>query len=170
MSSRRQAREWALQMIFELDANPNAERPLESVFDEFWNGQLRWREPNAPGGPPDAHAKGFAESLVRGTLANRAAIDAKLTERLRNWTLERLGSVERAVLRLGAYELLFAPDRAPAPVVINEAVDLAKYFGTSESGRFVNGILDALARRDRADRSRDRAKAEVWTPAPGSPS
>jgi N utilization substance protein B len=164
MSSRRQAREWALQMIFELDANPNAERPLESVFDEFWNGQLRLREPNDPGGPPDAHAKGFAEALVRGTLANRAAIDAKLTERLRNWTLDRLGSVERAVLRLGSYELLFAPDPAPAPVVINEAVDLAKYFGTSESGRFVNGILDALARRDRADRSRDRAKSEVWTP------
>ena len=171
MSSRRQAREWALQMIFELDANPDAERPLERVFDEFWNGQLRLRDPGDPGGPPDAHSRGFAEALVRGTLANRAAIDAKLTERLRNWTLDRLGSVERAVLRLGAYELLFAPDPAPAPVVINEAavvineaVDLAKYFGTSESGRFVNGILDALARRDRADRSRDRAKSEVWTP------
>ena len=172
MSSRRQAREWALQMIFELDANPDAERPLERVFDEFWNGQLRLRDPGDPGGPPDAHSRGFAEALVRGTLANRAAIDAKLTERLRNWTLDRLGSVERAVLRLGAYELLFAPDPAPAPVVINEAVDLAKYFGTSESGRFVNGILDALARRDRADRSRDRAKSEVWTPspAPASPS
>ena len=50
--------------------------------------------------------------------------------------------------------------------MINEAVDLAKFFGTSESGRFVNGILDALARRDRADRSRDRAKSEVWTPSP----
>ena len=81
MSSRRQAREWALQMIFELDANPDAERPLERVFDEFWNGQLRLRDPGDPGGPPDAHARGFAEALVRGTLANRAAIDAKLTER-----------------------------------------------------------------------------------------
>ena len=79
MSSRRQAREWALQMIFELDANPNAERPLESVFDEFWNGQLRLRDPGDPGGPPDAHAKGFAEALVRGTLWNRR----KLIETLR---------------------------------------------------------------------------------------
>ena len=166
MSSRRQAREWALQMIFGLDANPDPNRPLERVFDEFWNGQMRLRDPGDPGGPPDAHARGFAESLVRGTLANRADIDAKLTARLRNWTLDRLGSVERAVLRLGAYELLHAPDPAPAPVVINEAVDLAKYFGTNESGRFVNGILDALARRDRADRSRDRAKSEVWTPSP----
>lgn len=163
MSTRRQAREWALQMIFELDANPDADRPLDRVFDDFWTG-LRRLEPNRPVGPPDAHAKGFAEALVRGTLAHRAEIDAKLAARLRNWTLDRLGSVERAVLRLGAFELLFASDPAPAPVVINEAVDLAKYFGTNESGRFVNGILDALARRDRADRSRDRARSEVWTP------
>ena len=164
MSSRRQAREWALQLLFGLDLNPDPSKTPEQVFDEFWNGQLRLREEDDAAGPPDDHARTFAESLVRGVTANREKIDEMLSARLRNWTLDRLGSVERSVLRLGAYELAFASDPAPAPVVINEAVDLAKFFGTTESGRFVNGILDALARRLRADRSRDAARPEVWSP------
>ena len=170
MSTRRQAREWAVQMLFELDLNPAPERTPEQLFDEFWTGQPRLRGPEeAPGAPPDEHSRSFTETLVRGVIAHRAEIDARIQERTRNWKLERIGSVERAVLRLGVYEIVFAEDPAPAPVVINEAIDLAKYFGTAESGRFVNGILDAVARRHRAERSRDASRSEVWTPgAPGT--
>ena len=179
MIDRRKAREWALQMIFELDQNPGQAGSPEAFFDEFWNGQLRLRDEKDVACPPGEDVRAFAERLVRGVVAHRDEIDAKIRARLRNWSLERVGSLERAVLRLGVYEIVFSGENGaapPSPVVINEAVDLAKYFSTNESGRFVNGILDAVARRQRDAHSRDprgRAAAaasappadgEVWTP------
>ena len=171
MIDRRKAREWALQMIFELDQNPGQAGSPEAFFDEFWNGKLRLGADGEEDGPPGPELRAFAERLVRGVVDNREAIDEKIRGRLRNWSLERVGSLERAVLRLGTYELVFAAatgDAPPSPVAINEAVDLAKYFGTNESGRFVNGVLDAMARRQRDAHSRAPRSAaavpETWTP------
>ena len=177
MRERRKAREWALQMIFELDQNPGQAGTAEAFFDEFWNGQLRLRAEGDEEGPPAGQERVFAETLVRGVVKHRDEIDAKIKARLRNWSFDRIGSLERAVLRLGVYELVFAGEDGeapPPPVVINEAVDLAKYFSSSESGRFVNGVLDAIARRQRDAHSRaprpaagdERPKAaeESWSP------
>lgn len=87
----------------------------------------------------------FAEPLIRSLDAHRADIDAQLMDVTANWRLERLGAVERCVLRLGGAELLRG--EVPGKVIIQEAVRLAELFGSDESARFVNGILDACARR-----------------------
>ena len=164
MSTRRQAREWALQMIFELDQNPEPETPIELRFAAFWKSELRLRAPDEPPEGPEPEYRAFAESLVRGVESRLPAIDKRIQERCPNWRIERLGSVERAVLRLGVYELVFAPETTPAAVAINEAVDLAKFFGSLQAGSFVNGVLDAIARRERDARSRSPRKPETWTP------
>ena len=92
-----------------------------------------------------ATVRAFAEERVNGVWSERDVLDAQIEPFLENWSLYRLGSVERAALRLGAWELLNCRDIA-APVVMNEAVDLVKYFSESKSGRFVNGILDRFAK------------------------
>ena len=164
MSTRRQAREWALQILFELDQNPEPEVPPEARFAAFWASELRLRSPDEPPEGPEPAIRAFAESLVRGVESHRAAIDRRIGERCPNWKIERLGSVERSVLRLGVYELVFAPETTPAAVAINEAVDLAKFFGSLQAGSFVNGVLDAIARRERDARSSRGRAPQTWSP------
>ena len=158
--TRRQSREWALQMLCQAELNPPGD--LTQAIDAFWRQQwqisqeLKTAEEAfaAPAGddPPDApelvapeRFRAFAEERVRGVLSCTAELDAMLEPHLAHWSMYRLGTVERNVLRLGAWELLNCADVPPA-VVINEAVDLAKYFSNTESGRFVNGVLDKLRR------------------------
>ncbi len=92
--------------------------------------------------------RSFAEERVKGVWSSRKELDEKLEKYLENWSMYRLGTIERNVLRLGAWEILNCP-AIPAPIVVNEAVDLAKFFSVRASGRFVNGVLDRLA-KDRA--------------------
>ena len=161
MSTRREGREWAVQLIFQLDLNPPPpnEALADSLFEEFWSGALR-RDDDAP--PPNAppHIRAFTETLVRGVWNKRPQIDEAIETQVRNWKMERIGGVERNILRLGIYELLFAPDPQPRRVVINEAVDIAKYFCSAESGRFVNGVLDAIAKK----RDESFSASEEWSP------
>jgi len=159
MVTRRQAREWAVMMLCECDLNPPDS--MESALSAFWDMQ---RDVEADGvkdgeyGIRDAftgkgrkHAaslvdmKEFAEQRIKGVLGKLNEIDAALDPFLDHWSLYRLGTVERNVLRLGAWELTYAGD-IPAPIAINEAVDLAKFFSDSQSGRFVNGVLDKYAK------------------------
>jgi len=161
--TRRQGREWALQMLCQEDLNPTGE--LNATIDNFWRQQWQIREEavedaaRAPDTvvpePSDVQdlvapkqIREFAESRVRGVLSALGDLDNSLAPHLDHWAMYRLGTVERNVLRLGAWELRHCHD-IPAPVVINEAVDLAKYFSNAESGRFVNGVLDHLAREAR---------------------
>lgn len=92
----------------------------------------------------------FARILLAGTLEHVEEVDAALQEHLEHWKLERLARVDLAILRLSAYSLLFQPD-IPASVTIDEAIDLAREFGSAESYRFVNGVLDAVRRDARRD-------------------
>ena len=132
-------------MLFQLELNPNMELSAEEIFKEFWNGQIRVNGEN-PEVRPSQNIRKFSEGIVRGVMRNKASIDELLVSKLENWQLERLGNVERNVLRMGIYELLFSEDKPPVPVVINEAVDVCKFFVNSESARFVNGILDSIAK------------------------
>lgn len=132
MATRRQAREWAVQILFQIDLNPS---DVETVLSGFWGR-----------GRVEDEARRYAERLVRGVWSHREEIDARLARYAEHWTLHRMAVVDRNVLRMALYELLYCPEVPPA-VVINEAVDIAKYFSSSESGRFVNGILDR-ARKD----------------------
>ena len=133
-STRREARELALRMLFQLDVG---KQPVEEVVEAaLAQSQLEGKN------------RAFAEELVRGALANLAAIDARLLLLATDWTPDRQAAVDRNILRLGAYELIYLPE-SPVAAVVNEAVELAKKYSTAESGRFVNGILGALARQPR---------------------
>lgn len=159
--SRRNSREWALQLLFRLDFSP-PDGTLEDTFEEFWNqyADIMAELNGADDGPVEEFRKPsnkcyrtFAESLVRNIWLKRDEIDLKIEGYLANWSLSRMGSVDRNVLRLAFYELFFSEDTPPV-VVLNEAIDIAKYFSTRDSGKFVNGVLDAamkdVARSPRA--------------------
>ncbi|MEO5804013.1 MAG: transcription antitermination factor NusB [Verrucomicrobiota bacterium] len=154
MGQRREARERAVQFLFQYDLNPTED--LELALAQFWNSQrtaaLAEDKGNATWGektelpPPSVEETAlrvFAEPLIRGTIENRTAIDEHIVKHAQNWDLHRMAVVDRNVLRLAIYEMLFRDDIPPV-VSINEAVDVAKKFSTNDSGKFVNGILDKV--------------------------
>ncbi len=122
---RREAREKALQTLFQLE---NTELTIEDAMSHVLDGQN----------------DSFYEKLVRGTTEHLAQIDESLKTKLENWSLDRLPKIERTVLRLAVFELLFMQD-APAKVVMNEAIELCKTFGDDKSSKFVNGVLSKYA-------------------------
>lgn len=139
---RRRARELALQLLYQNDL---AATPPEEIFrhtEEYLNAR------------PDVQE--YASRLVLGTLEKREELDEMLSERSEHWRLGRMPAVDRNLLRLALYELLFEPD-TPAAVVINEAVEIAKKFSTPSSGAFVNGVLDGIRRARAARGSGGRA-------------
>jgi len=129
---RRKAREHALQILYQLDIKK--ERPSASVLKNFWS------EYN-----PDDEVKLFAEEIVKGTFKHLAKINQLIHKCAKNWSLDRMAVVDRNVLRMAVYEILYRLD-IPTSVTINEAIEIAKKYGTDESGSFVNGILDSIAR------------------------
>jgi N utilization substance protein B len=131
MTRRSRAREVALQLLFQRDHNPNGRRP---DLERFAANRLR-----------DADLQFFCLTLYDGVLAHLAEIDSRLAAAAENWRLPRMATVDRNVLRLGAFELLFYQE-TPAPVAFDEAISLARRFGSAESAAFVNGVLDRLRR------------------------
>ncbi len=128
MARRSRAREAALQLLFQEDLNPGVSEAAEMDF--------LFRKLNS------TDLVAFARSLLDGVRRNRAELDQLLEQAAENWSLARMAATDRNVLRLGAYEILYSD--TPGRVAINEAVELAKRFGTSHSAQFVNGILDRL--------------------------
>lgn len=154
MGQRREARERAVQFLFQHDLNPPED--LELALSQFWNSQRTAALAEDKGGatwgqkielpPPSAEEialRVFAEPLIRGTLQNREPIDEHIRKHAQNWDMHRMAVVDRNILRLAIYEMLFREDIPPI-VSINEAVDIAKKFSTHDSGKFVNGILDKV--------------------------
>jgi N utilization substance protein B len=129
MPRRSRARQVVLQLLYEDDLNPRHNMAASDLF-------LRRRLKNDP------ELVHFARSLISGVRQNRPELDRALEEKADNWTLERMAVTDRNVLRLGAYEILHAD--TPGRVAINEAVELARQFGTKQSAQFVNGVLDRL--------------------------
>lgn len=130
MRKRTLARECALQILYQYDLTGSEE---ELSFDIFWDDQ-----------PADEEVRQFAEKLVRGTLRRLKAIDEIIAKHAENWDLRRMAVVDRNILRLATYELLYLAGEIPPKVAINEAVSIAKKFSQEESGKFVNGILDKI--------------------------
>ncbi len=200
MVTRRQSREWVLQLLVQFDLNPPL--TISDAISEFWEMQedvertsLEAEEimsrvvftstdaPRYKGRENDSkalesyrkrleayrkrledHAKSLEEAKVfvvervKGVMECRDALDSEIAQYLRNWSLYRLGTVERNILRFGVWEISRRADLA-APIVINECVDLAKYFSETKAARFVNGVLDSFA-KDFAKKSQE------FTPAP----
>ncbi|HEY2786469.1 MAG TPA: transcription antitermination factor NusB [Fimbriiglobus sp.] len=136
MTSRRsRAREVALQMLFQFDQNakPVPREALEAFARDRLHG--------------DVDAVAFGLSLYDGVLANLKKIDERISETAENWRLSRMLPVDRNVLRLGTYELEFAPETAPVGVAVDEAIELSRRYGSADSPAFVNGILDKIAKK-----------------------
>ncbi len=129
MRKRTLARQAALQALYQWDVQGDE---FAAQLDRFLQ---EWTK--------DAEVSDFARQLIEGVRANLPEIDKNISRIARNWSLERKAVVDRGILRLGAFELLYRDD-IPANVSINEAVDLAKKFSTKESGAFVNGVLDHI--------------------------
>lgn len=134
MSRRSRAREIVIQVLYEDDLNP--ERKAE-VADQFLCNRLSG----------DQELIDFARTLLAGVRKHRPEIDQLLIERADNWTLERMAVTDRNILRLGAFEMLHGG--TPERVAINEAVELAKRYGTKQSPHFVNGVLDRFMHKER---------------------
>ena len=138
---RRDGREAAVQYLFQLD-----HQGFENATPDgdFWRLRATSAESESPQPPPIApKARAFAESLVSGVCLNQPAIDELIVRFAQNYQLQRLAAVDRSILRLSVYELVFSTEAPPA-VAINEAIEIAKRFGSEESGRFVNGLLDRI--------------------------
>ena len=129
MGKRRQARALTVQVLFHMEFNPgDPEQGFDLISENF----------SSP-----AEIRDFARHLVLGIWAKREELDTLISRSSRNWRLERMSHVDRNVLRLGAFEMLFMKD-IPPKVSIDEAVELGKKFGTEESGAFINGVLDNI--------------------------
>ncbi len=132
MGNRRQARELALQVLFQWDIHGKAGFWLE----DFWE-----RHAASP------EVRAFAERLVSGVTAERAELDTMLDAYAANWKVSRMPIVDRNILRAAVYELVWMPD-VPAKVTVNEAIELSKRFADDETKRFVNGVLDQILKKD----------------------
>ena len=149
MKKRRQSREMALQMLYQSDL---ARTPGEQVVAAFDPSSVRDAmeigadNPFAGVGPIPVKAVEYAQSLVRGTLANLDEIDRLIRQQADHWRLERMPAVDRNILRLAVYEFLYEQD-VPKIVVMDEAIELAKTFGSEQSSSFVNGLLDGLLKQ-----------------------
>ena len=132
MGTRRKSREIAMQMCFQEDLGKHSPEQVEQLF---WGS----RE------DVDDETRGFAEDLYRVVTARREEIDNIIEEHAQNWRIERMAVVDRNLLRVGVAEML-AYSGTPAPIIINEALEIARRYAAPESVNFLNGVLDAIAR------------------------
>lgn len=131
MGRRRRARECALQCLYQWDVTG---ADIDDLLAGYWHPR-----------PVTEEVRDFAEELVRGALENLEEIDERIRRQAEHWRFDRIGRVERSILRLGVYELL-CQGETPGPVVIDEAIELAKRYCGPEAGPFVNGVLDGVRR------------------------
>ena len=135
MGKRRKAREFAMQILFQLDIRGVLHGDdFKELIDMFWQDT-----------PCKQEIKDFSENLVFGTIQHLNEIDKYIIKYAENWELSRMASVDRNILRYATYELLYLQD-IPMKVTINEAIDIAKEYGTDDSAKFINGLLDKIAK------------------------
>ena len=145
MTPRHKARELALQVLFQWDIHQGTSEWL----DAFWAQN-----------PVNPATREFADSIIHGVISEVEELDGVIGRFAHNWSVSRMAFIDRAILRIAVYEFLSFPD-IPAPVTLNEAIDLAKDFGDDQSKAFVNGILDRILQEE----PRLRLKAQQISPA-----
>lgn len=153
MGLRHKARVHAVQFLFQCDLNPPED--LEKALEQFWISQklaelglekrATWGQEVElpPPEPGELEMRAFAEMLIRGVLQHKTEIDNLISKHIQNWSLQRVATVDRNIMRVAVYEMLHCKDIPPA-VSIDEAVEIAKQYSTAESGKFVNGVLDSV--------------------------
>ncbi len=152
-NNRRVGREYALKLLFALQLDKENTEPNQ-LLDTFLNS-FRFAD-DVLGEPLDnldepltTASRLFAESIINGVVEYRAVIDKQLAESAKNWSVARMAPVDLSILRIGTYEILYQPD-VPIAVVIDEAIEISKRYGTKESPAFINGILDKIAKNKKA--------------------
>ena len=135
MGQRRRSREVALQILFEMEMAGHAPEEAIGLYYQLFD------DGDEPGVPFDVRP--FAEEIVRGVNLHRVEIDGMIGSASEHWRVARMSVVDRNILRIAIFEMLYCPD-IPPKVSINEAIDLGKAFGNMESGAFINGILDHI--------------------------
>ena len=146
VNGRRETREWIIQFLFQLDFNPE---PIDVALGDFWDEKT-----------PNTREKTYAEEIIKGVVQRKAELDAKLSEYATRWNSDRMGAVDRTVMRVALFEMLYRDD-VPPVVSINEAVHFAKDFSSLQSGRFVNGVLDRIRKEiDRPARTTQKPNGE----------
>jgi N utilization substance protein B len=133
MGSRRKARESAMQLLYQYDFT---QQPMDELFDTYWQNL---RE------DVDEDVRSYATRLVRGAFAHLDEIDQRIAEHATHWRLPRMASVDRNVLRIAVYEMLYEAE-TPKVVVIDEAIEIARRYSTYEATQFINALLDAIRR------------------------
>lgn len=142
MMKRRKAREYILQLLYKVDFmeilknGALDDAALAAALDTFWS----------EAGENDPKVRAFTEEIVRETIRHCGEIDATIQKVAEKWTLSRMATIDRNILRAATYELLFRKD-IPNAVTINEAIEIAKKFSTADSASFINGILDKVAKQ-----------------------
>lgn len=131
MSNRRMARECALQSLYYADSAKTADALQLTDYAQDFKQELGDCFP-------------FCEELITGTANNLPAIDKMVSSYAKNWTINRMSAVDRSILRMATYEMVFSPERTPVPAIIDEAIELAKKYSTENSSKFINGLLDQL--------------------------
>lgn len=126
---RRQSRELAMQVLFQSEFAPQISI---STFLEIYEGAI------------DTETITFAEALIQGVKQHKAEIDQKIQNSSRHWKIERMATIDRNILRVAAYEMFFSSAQLSGKIVINEAVEIAKKYGTTDSAGFINGLLDQM--------------------------
>ena len=132
MGARRKARELALQMLYQHDVSGNAPDMIIATFDDLQKSKPNTRE--------------FATRVFKGTVDHLPKIDEMIVAQADNWRLSRMAVVDRNIIRMSVYEFLHETD-TPKLVIIDEAIEIAKKFGTQKSSQFINGILDGILKR-----------------------
>jgi len=135
MPARHRSRQRALQVLYQWDIR---QQPIQEAVDALYETLHSEENPEPPLGDP------FMESLAKGTAAESEEIDDRISQKSEHWRLERMATVDRNILRLAVYEM--TKGGTPAPVVIDEALELARQFSGDESVSFINGVLDAIFR------------------------
>jgi len=132
MGARRKARELALQMLYQFDLSANPPQQIVDTFEELQKSKPNTRE--------------FATKIFQGTIDNLAKIDEMIAAQADNWRIARMAVVDRNIIRMSIYELL-EESETPKLVIIDEAIEIGKKFGTQKSSQFINGILDGILKR-----------------------
>jgi len=131
VTGRRQAREWVVQFLFQTEFNPSE---LDEALTDFWDDEEK---------KPLDRDRDYVNEVIQGVIDQQLKLDRTLKRYTDNWDIDRLGVLERTVLRVAVYEMLFRDD-VPPVVSINEAIEIAKAYSSKKAARFVNGVLDRV--------------------------
>ncbi len=149
MRKRTRSREFALQLLYQIDLSGGS---AEEIYEDFWKKRAdstfsKEEKKAVEQSKKNGDIRQYADRLVRGTVEHLAAIDKRIEKFTENWEMKRMAYVDRNILRLATFEILYLED-IPVKVAINEAVELAKRYGEIDSSKFVNGILDRIAKME----------------------